>query len=57
MEVKTAITLCRKVGDSILIGENVEVEVVRVHGGQVRIRVKAPRSVEILRKELVEVET
>lgn len=57
MEVKTAITLCRKVGDSILIGGNVEVEVVRVHGGQVRIRIRAPRSVEILRKELVEVET
>lgn len=51
----TAITLTRETGQAILIGELVEVEVVRVSGGQVRIRVRAPRSVEVLRKELKEV--
>ncbi len=44
--------LTRKAGQSILIGDNVTVEVLRVRGGQVRIGVRADKRVRVLREEI-----
>ena len=38
---------------SILIGDDIEVLIVEVHGKRVRIAIQAPREVLILRKELL----
>jgi len=44
--------LQRKVGESLLIGDNVEISVLSVEAGRVRLAIQAPRSVPILRSEL-----
>ena len=44
--------LQRKEGESLLIGEDVEVTVMAVEAGRVRLAIQAPRSVTILRSEL-----
>lgn len=40
--------------ESIRIGDDVVVTLVRIEGGQVRLMITAPRSVPILRTELIE---
>lgn len=44
--------LQRKEGESLLIGEDVEVTIVSVDGGRVRLAIRAPREVPVLRGEL-----
>jgi carbon storage regulator len=46
------LTLTRGVGESIRIGEDIEVYVVEVRGGTVRLGFKAPREVTIHREEV-----
>jgi carbon storage regulator len=48
------LVLSRKPGESILIGDNIEVKIIDVQGDQVRIGISAPRDVTILRKELMD---
>jgi len=45
--------LTRRVGESIVIGDTVEVRVMSVQGSQVRLGIAAPREVAILRSELL----
>jgi carbon storage regulator len=42
----------RRAGESVLIGEGVEVEVLEIAGNQVKIGISAPRDVLILRREV-----
>ncbi len=49
------LVLSRKVGDSIKIGDNIEIVINRISGNRVTIGVDAPKDVRILRGE-VEVE-
>ena len=44
--------LQRKEGESLLIGDEVEISVLAVEAGRVRLAIQAPRSVTILRSEL-----
>lgn len=48
------LALTRKTGQSIIIGDQIEITVVEVKGDQVRIGIKAPKEVSILRKEIYE---
>lgn len=48
------LVLTRRSGQSIRIGPNVEVRVVRVEGDRVVIGIAAPRHVAVVRAELVE---
>ena len=48
------LVLARKVGQSIIINDNVEVLVIEVRGDQVRLGIEAPRTIPVHRKELVE---
>lgn len=45
--------LNRKAGESLEIGEDITVTVVSIDGGKVRLAISAPKSVPILRGELV----
>lgn len=45
--------LTRRVGEMVKIGENVEVTVMQVNGAQVRLGIKAPKEIAILREEIV----
>ncbi len=42
----------RRVGESLLIGEDVEVEVLDSGSSQVKLGIRAPRSVGVVRKEI-----
>jgi len=44
--------LTRKSGETITIGENIQIRVLGVKGGQVRIGIDAPREVSVNREEV-----
>jgi carbon storage regulator len=46
------LTLTRSVGETIRIGDDIEVHVVEIRGGTVRLGFKAPREVTIHREEV-----
>ena len=47
------LVLSRKVGERILIGDNIAITVVRVAQGSVRIGVEAPDNLNVVREEVV----
>ena len=47
------LVLTRKQGESICIGNDVELTVSRIHQNRITLRFKAPEGVVIMRKELV----
>ncbi len=46
------LALSRKTGESIVVGHDVEITVLEIKGDQVKIGIKAPKSVPIYRKEI-----
>lgn len=44
--------LSRRVGEKIVIGDEVTVSIVEVRGDQVKIGIEAPRSVKVFREEV-----
>jgi carbon storage regulator CsrA len=46
--------LSRRVGESVVIGEDISITVLRVKGNQVRLGVNAPKSVAVQREEVSE---
>ncbi|AYF55039.1 carbon storage regulator CsrA [Clostridium botulinum] len=42
----------RKKGESILIGDDIEINIVDIDNGAVKISIEAPKEITILRKEL-----
>lgn len=46
------LVLTRKVNQSIIIGDDIEVVVLEVRGEQVRLGIKAPRTVTVHRREI-----
>ncbi|HCX86525.1 MAG TPA: carbon storage regulator [Gammaproteobacteria bacterium] len=45
--------LTRRVGETLKIGENIQVTVLGLRGGQVRIGINAPRDVAVHREEIL----
>jgi carbon storage regulator len=43
----------RRAGESVLIGDNIEIEILETGPGQVKLGITAPREVRILRKEVL----
>jgi carbon storage regulator len=48
------LVLTRKVGENIIIGDNIRVTIVSIDGGKVRIGIDAPRDVTVDRQEVHE---
>lgn len=48
------LVLSRKVGESIRIGAEIQVKVVGISGGQIKLAIAAPRSESIYREEIYE---
>lgn len=46
------LALSRKVNESIMIGNDIEITILEIKGDQIRIGISAPKSVPIYRKEL-----
>ncbi len=48
------LVLSRKQSESIVIGENITIKVMRISGGRVRIAIDAPDDIRVSRAELLE---
>lgn len=46
------LVVTRRIGEKIMIGDDVEVVIIGINGNQVRIGVKAPKYVEVHREEI-----
>jgi carbon storage regulator len=46
------LVLSRKLGERIVIGQNIELKVVDIRGNKVRLSIEAPRDVSIHRQEV-----
>jgi len=46
--------ITRKKGESLMIGDDIEIIISKIDDGSVKIGIKAPRDIQILRKELYE---
>lgn len=46
------LVISREKGESLLIGDDIEITVSRIEDGTVKLSISAPKSVKILRKEL-----
>lgn len=46
------LALARKINESIIINDNIEITVLEVKGDQIKIGIDAPKSVPVYRKEL-----
>lgn len=48
------LVLTRKLGETIVIGDNIVIKVVDIHGKQIRIGIEAPTEISIFRGEIYE---
>lgn len=48
------LVLSRKKGETIVIGDDIEITIVAVEGEMIRLGVKAPREIPVHRKEIYE---
>lgn len=48
------LVLSRKYGEKIMIGNDIEITVVEIDRGKVRLGITAPRQMPIMRTELIE---
>ena len=46
------LALARKVNQSIMIGDDVEITLLEIKGDQVKIGISAPKSIPVYRKEI-----
>ena len=48
------LVITRRKDESLLIGDDIEIKIVKVEDGSVRLAISAPRDITILRKEVFE---
>lgn len=48
------LVLERKLGESVMIGDDIEIKVHEIHRGKVRLAIAAPEEVKVHRKEIYE---
>lgn len=46
------LVLSRKVGETIWVGDDVEIVITEIKGDQIKLGIQAPKSIEIVRGEL-----
>lgn len=48
------LVLSRKLGEKIVINDNITIEVVSIDRGKIRLGIDAPREIPVFRKELLD---
>lgn len=46
------LVLNRKPGESIILGDNIEIRILEIQDGKIKIGIEAPKEISILRKEV-----
>jgi carbon storage regulator len=46
------LVLSRRKGESVMLGDNIEIQILHASGGQVRLGIRAPKELAVLRGEL-----
>jgi len=46
--------LTRKKGESIIISDNIEIQIINIEDGKVKIGIEAPKEVSVFRSEVLE---
>ena len=46
--------ITRKKGESLMIGDDIEITISKIDDGSIKLGIKAPKNISILRKELYE---
>lgn len=46
--------LSRKIGESIIINDNIEIIITEVSGDKIKVGINAPREIPVFRKEIIE---
>ena len=49
---KIMLVLSRQINEAITIGDEIEISIVEIKGGKVRIGINAPRNIAVYRKEV-----
>ena len=44
--------LTRKLNEGLMIGDNIEIKVIKIEDGKVKLGISAPRSIDVYRKEI-----
>lgn len=44
--------LTRKINESLIIGDDIEIKVIKVEDGKVRLGISAPKNIDVHRKEI-----
>ncbi len=47
------LVLSRRVGESLIIGADIEVEVLDISASQIKLGIRAPREIPVVRRELL----
>ncbi|WP_432407096.1 carbon storage regulator CsrA [Wukongibacter sp. M2B1] len=47
--------LSRKLNESLIVGENIEIKVIKIEDGKVKLGISAPKDINIYRKELYDI--
>lgn len=50
--VNNMLVLNRKIGESIILDDNIEIKVLGIQEGKIKLGIEAPRNISILRKEV-----
>jgi carbon storage regulator len=46
------LVLSRKIGERVIIADNIEIMIVEIHGNRIRLGVNAPREISVRRAEI-----
>ncbi|MGL4993912.1 MAG: carbon storage regulator CsrA [Bacteroidales bacterium] len=46
------LVLNRRVGEKLIIGGNIEVTILAIKGGQIRVGIEAPKEISVIREEI-----
>jgi carbon storage regulator len=46
------LVLNRKLGESLIVGDNIEIKILEIQDGKIKIGIEAPKDISILRKEV-----
>ncbi|HAX72178.1 MAG TPA: carbon storage regulator [Firmicutes bacterium] len=48
------LVVTRKPGESLIIGDDIEIKIIDLENGKIKIGIEAPKNIKIMRKEVID---